>query len=289
LETLNFPAEWPKEYKKGPDVMSKSSRTQRWYQKAFRCQGKLTGFGFKAPNYDPHLQLLSGPGPSSLSKQRDADMVSLNLLDHPVQPPPQASLQDTRKHSASVLSDPSTDHHIHSEDNVLDDQDLGASDEGAKSRIKNRGETLDSELVVDPAEYDEEVEDLEAELEEVVEGPKGHIQDWADLHTNIKNHLKKHSKTLPLSQLNQLMIISNFATLRLKGLSWTQASIEIARQWHEGQGNWFAWCVRALARHYQIFKKLPVEKHGCSGNTHSWLHDESVKKLTLNWLTSENQ
>ena len=83
------------------------------------------------------------------------------------------------------------------------------------------------------------------------------------------------------------MIICNFATLRLKGLSRTQASIEIARQWHEGQGNWFARCVRALARHYQIFEKLPVEKRGGSGNTRSWLHDESVKKLTLNWLTSQ--
>ena len=83
------------------------------------------------------------------------------------------------------------------------------------------------------------------------------------------------------------MIICNFATLRLKGLSRTQASIEIARQWHEGQGNWFARCVRALAHHYQIFEKLPDEKHGGSENTHSWLHDESVKKLTLNWLTSQ--
>ena len=83
------------------------------------------------------------------------------------------------------------------------------------------------------------------------------------------------------------MIICNFATLRLKGLSQTQASIEIARQWHEGQGNWFAWHVRALARHYQIFEKLPVEKRGGSGNTRSWLHDESVKKSTLNWLTSQ--
>jgi len=65
-----------------------------------------------------------------------------------------------------------------------------------------------------------------------------------------------------------------------KGLSWTQASIGIAHQWHEGQGNWFFWHVRALTHHYQIFEKLPVEKHGGSGNTRSWLHDKSVKKLT---------
>ena len=32
-----------------------------------------------------------------------------------------------------------------------------------------------------PEDHDEEVEDWEAELEEHMEGPKAHIQDWADL------------------------------------------------------------------------------------------------------------
>ena len=187
-----------------------------------------------------------------------------------------------------MLSDPSTDCDLHSEDEVSDGQDLGVIDEGPSSEDENRSEISDSDQVIaDPGDHNEEVEDWEAELEEVIEGPKSHIQDWADLCTDIKKHLKKHSKTLPLSRLNQIMIICNFATLRLKGLSRTQASIEIARQWHEGQGNWFARCVRALAHHYQIFEKLPVEKRGGSGNTCSWLHDESVKKLTLNWLTSQ--
>jgi hypothetical protein len=87
---------------------------------------------------------------------------------------------------------------------------------------------------------DEELEDWEADLDESVRGPKSHVRDWSDLHEQIKDHLKKNSKTIPLSQLNQLLIISNFATLRLKGVSQIQASLEIARQWHEGQGNWFA-------------------------------------------------
>jgi hypothetical protein len=56
------------------------------------------------------------------------------------------------------------------------------------------------------------------------------------------------------------MIISNFTTLHLKGVSHTQASLEISRQWHKGEGNWFAHQVRALAWHYQIFEELPVEK-----------------------------
>ena len=96
---------------------------------------------------------------------------------------------------------------------------------------------------------------------------------------------KKNSKILPLSWLNQLLIISNFATLHLKEISWTQASLEIAWQWHEGEGNWFAQRVHALARHYQIFEALPIEKHGGSRNSRSWLYDEQVKTWTQDWLT----
>ena len=92
---------------------------------------------------------------------------------------------------------------------------------------------------------------------------------------------------MPLSKSNQYLIISNFATLRLKGASRTQASVEIARQWHEGPGNWFAHRVRALARHYQAFEKLPVEKRGGKKNTRSWLHDEAVQNQTRDWLTSQ--
>ena len=46
----------PKTYKKGPDVMSKSKCTQQRYQRTFRGQGKLTGFGFKAPSYLPRVE-----------------------------------------------------------------------------------------------------------------------------------------------------------------------------------------------------------------------------------------
>jgi hypothetical protein len=132
---------------------------------------------------------------------------------------------------------------------------------------------------------DEDLEDWEADLDESVRGLKSHVCNWSDLCKQIKDHLKKNSKTIPLSQLNQLLIISNFATLCLKGVSQIQASLEIARQWHEGQGNWFAQRVWALARHYQIFEALPIEKRGGSKNLRSWLYDEQVKTRTQNWLT----
>ena len=93
-----------------------------------------------APQYDPHLQ-------------------------------PLTLLQGSRKCSASVLSGPSTDCDPHSEGEVVDDaQDMGAIDEGLS---ENRSEIqLDLDPVnVDPAGDNAEVEDWEAEVEEVVEGP----------------------------------------------------------------------------------------------------------------------
>ncbi|KAF8223820.1 hypothetical protein L208DRAFT_1411337, partial [Tricholoma matsutake] len=53
----------------------------------------------------------------------------------------------------------------------------------------------------------------------------------------------------------RLLIISNFATLHLKGTSQTQA-------------------IHALARHYQIFEALLIKKRGGSINSRLWLYDE---------------
>jgi hypothetical protein len=70
------------------------------------------------------------------------------------------------------------------------------------------------------------------------------LQSWHALREKVKTHLSK--RNLPLTQHNQLLIIRNFATLLIKGLKRIQASLEIARQWHEGGGNHFARRVRAL-------------------------------------------
>src|SRR5262249_1801869 len=92
--------------------------------------------------------------------------------------------------------------------------------------------------------------------------------------------------SLPLLQINQLLILANFATLRLKGFKCINASLQIAQQWHEGQGAWFARRVRALARHYQIFEQLPIEKRGGT-NARSWLLNELVRNRTQDWLTAQ--
>jgi hypothetical protein len=111
------------------------------------------------------------------------------------------------------------------------------------------------------------------------------IRSWHALREKIKGDLKK--RNLPLSQHNQLLIIRNFATLRIKGLKRIAASLEIAHQWHEGNGNYFARRVRALARHYQLFEELPAETRGGRANTKSLLNDESVQTACLTWLKQQ--
>ena len=273
--------------------MSKSQRTQERYRKASKGQGTLSGFGFKAPLYFQRVtskETVVEPNLIAQPQLMDLPEVSAVVPQSQVAGP-------SRTRSASVLSDPSTDDdETASALAEIAEDDRREPEPQASHHPVRMPLPLHSVPTANQPEPESHVkqEGLEVELEgdedkikEEAQGPKPHVHDWADLRKEIKNNLKKNSKTLPLSHINQLMIISNFATLRLKGVSRTQASLKIARQWHEGEGNWFARRVRALARHYQIFEELPVEKRGGSQNTRSWLYDEKVQLQTMNWLTSQ--
>jgi hypothetical protein len=115
--------------------------------------------------------------------------------------------------------------------------------------------------------------------------PGLNIRSWHALREKIKGELRK--KNLPLAKYNQLLILRNFATLRIKGFKRIAASVQIALQWHEGGGNYFARRVRALARHYQLFEELPAETRGGRANTKSLLNDESVQTACLAWLKQQ--
>jgi len=69
----------------------------------------------------------------------------------------------------------------------------------------------------------------EDKLEENVCSPQVKPHLWDVLQKKVKDNLRKKSKILSLSQLNQLMILANFATLWLKGISHMNASVEIAQ------------------------------------------------------------
>ncbi|KIK32812.1 hypothetical protein CY34DRAFT_110837 [Suillus luteus UH-Slu-Lm8-n1] len=164
----------------------------------------------------------------------------------------------------------------------------------AKSKMdqaSSNDELEPTEIGMDSDETTEEAEDVDDETweDELMLSAGGDImrfRDWSKMCKNIKSDLKKNSKSFSLAQINKLTILSYFATLCIK-CSWIQASAEIARQWHEGEGIHFAWKVRALVRHYQIFAQLPMEKRGGKANAHSWLHDKAVQAHTRSWLTAQ--
>ncbi|KAK2465445.1 hypothetical protein APHAL10511_002517 [Amanita phalloides] len=157
--------------------------------------------------------------------------------------------QVTKWHAPSVTKSESGSHTL--ENSSLEEiQFLGASMVGLgvkgsdMSSTSSAGEELevDSDSDVTMA-AEEELEAWEEEsnmLAGICSSITTHVKGWEELRKQIKKELQKHSKSLSLSQINQHMILANFTTLHLKGLSWISASEEIARQWHDGKGSWFA-------------------------------------------------
>jgi hypothetical protein len=103
-------------------------------------------------------------------------------------------------------------------------------------------ESVDIEI---PAILDESVEVVaiddyengwEEDLDECIHGDGVSIRGWEELRQQIKKDLKNHRDILPITKINQLLVIRNFAILRLKGYGKIEASTEIAWQWHEGEG-----------------------------------------------------
>ncbi|KAJ3978884.1 hypothetical protein F5890DRAFT_1559520 [Lentinula detonsa] len=117
---------------------------------------------------------------------------------------------------------------------------------------------------------------------------KVEVRGWEDLREEVKKELEKSKKkSLPLSKINQLLIIRNFCTLSLKGFSRIEASRQIALQWHEKEGVHFARCVRQLIRHYQVFEQLPTENQGGMRTSRTLLSDENVRKAAHAWLVAQ--
>lgn len=239
--------------------MSKSTRTQYRYRKEWQNQTKL----------DTFLQTsTSQEDTDSYSRNVTSKTQSKNLVRHASRSPDQS------------YDNPPPESRIGSEENNSIISDLHLLEDDDKIQ------TIEVEIEQMPDLNEADAEAWEEELDENTLHPRVEVRPWDVLRKKIKDNIKKNSKVLPLSQLNQLMILANFATLRLKGTSRIQASIEIAWQWHEGEGHWFARHVRNLARHYQIFEQLPKENRGGVRTRRSWLHDEDVRKHVQQYLSN---
>ena len=230
----------PKEYKKGPDVGSKSERTRQRYKKLLANQTSLANFGFA---FSSQQSRVPQPGPQASNTLPTVESAAPTLvIDKATEPlilsPPPSPAEEPGEFP-SVTAPCSTD------------------------TQGSLGHDLDDGLI---SNGDGLVEDAEDAWEEVLEEQERggvEIRGWDELREQVKDDLAKGAKTgLPFSRVNQLMLIRSFATLRLKGLGRIEASLEIARQWHEGEGKHLARKVRALAWHYQVFEQLPAEKCG---------------------------
>jgi hypothetical protein len=186
-------------------------------------------------------------------------------------PPPLSFDHPARKRKASTRSDLERE---------------SESDEPVPSPSTQGNQGCENELSNEEAE---ELEAWEEELDETLT-PNAKIRDWEVLRAQIKADLKKKHKSLPLSQINQLMVLRNFANLRLKGYGRIQASYEITQQWYEKEGSasYFARRIRALARHYQIFEQLPRERRGGHKNARTLLKDETLRTSSRIWLAEQS-
>jgi hypothetical protein len=115
--------------------------------------------------------------------------------------------------------------------------------------------------------------------------PKADVRSWKELREQLKDDIvNAHKKRAKLTTINQLLLLRNFSTLRIKGIGRMAASQEIAQQWHEGEGVHFARQVRILARHYQVYEQLPTQSVG-GYRGYSVFNDKRVQNAARNWLS----
>ncbi|KAI6012303.1 hypothetical protein BKA83DRAFT_4500787 [Pisolithus microcarpus] len=225
-ESLPFSG-WPKTYVKGLDVMSKSECTQYQYKKQWKGQTQLSSFGFARNN----TQLAATTAAKSTTPESSCHMSGKSdygscsadvhpLLHHGSVIPwaHTASVLSVSSESADSRVTPSQPHMM----------SVSTSEVEMDTNLKPAGKVVDDGM---SDREDSGAEDWE-ELEVMMKPGNGTPTcNWGELHDQIKADLKKHSNTLPLSQVHQLLILSNFATLWLKGVSQIGASLEIAGQW----------------------------------------------------------
>ncbi|KIJ56331.1 hypothetical protein M422DRAFT_239552, partial [Sphaerobolus stellatus SS14] len=309
-----------KNYATGPDISRKAARTQRTYKKAWATQTTLDGFitqkqqvtepkpGLSRLNetapikvedsdqmdVEPDLSFVATASETDVPIRQESPDIDLHSLDPPIRqesltPPP---LPWDNEPDEDNLSHLNSSHTASQEDQVprrkrrasMEVEEIEDEDAPGACFHSSPDEYVD--LNVDP---DTGVECWEEELHETRAHPT-EIRGWAELRDQINDDLKKKFKTFTPSQVNQLIILRSFATLRLRSVGKLKASEQIALQWQDdvnGSAAHFARRIRALASHYQVNEQLPIEKCGGYKNARSILKEESVRTAARTWLTSQ--
>ncbi|RXW24341.1 hypothetical protein EST38_g1508 [Candolleomyces aberdarensis] len=302
---------------RGPDISQMSARTQTKYKKAWRTQTRLTN------TFEPRSRERTLSRPSSVKAESDEelDVVLKSSQMHPEddidipirQETPEISLEfldcEIREESATPPPLYFDDEISNFESTGLDGVELSdtagsrkrrasveiaeVEDEDAPGGSKSRqlADSGNPPLTSVDESIDPEtgVECWEEELSETLL-PTPEIRDWDTLRNQINTCLKTKFATYSPSQINQLIILRSFATLRLRGTKKMEASRQIALQWQEdvrGSAVHLSRRIRALAQHYQIYEELPTEKRGGYRSRSSLLRDEAVRAAARGWLTAQ--
>jgi hypothetical protein len=164
--------------------------------------------------------------------------------------------------------------------------DDGDDNDGDNDNDDNDGDDDDDNNVVTNSDGEEETIDDLLDAGGAKPKPREDIREWHELREQIKQDLELAEKKKEThGKITQLLILRNFAMLRIKGCGRIAASKDIACQWHEGKGAHFAHRVRVLACHYQLFEQLPAEKRG-GDRGHLLFNDEQVQTASRAYLTS---
>ncbi|KAJ3507789.1 hypothetical protein NMY22_g16822 [Coprinellus aureogranulatus] len=319
-------------YAVGPDVASKSARTQRRHRSEIRKQTRLDGYVSllqRSDSLNPESpSAIDAPSDSEMGnvsdgfleddlelsasksdvKEEESEIILTGHYDRFASPLPDVSIRHESterfisvkeeqtsditltghydRHPSPLANisireestEPSLEPRIRQESLTPPPLDFDSSDSSdapdeAPGALQPAGGEGDGEASTD------EMEPWEDELQEALTA-NIEVRGWDILRDEIKKTLTKKHRKLTLVQINQLIILRNFATLRLKGLGRMQASRHIALEWNDdlhGSGEGFAQRVRALARHYQVYERLPDEKRGGYSNARSLLKDEGVR------------
>lgn len=275
-----------------------SKRSQQWYRKAWATQTSLNDFVMKikrspktkqTPKEEPietSLPLVdhSHPSPSGVViRQETPDSAPLEFLDREFR-------------QESVTPPPfQFDDDVHESDGSGDPRDIPGLN---KRRRSVEIEEVEDEDAPGINQYNPEsgrdpesgVECWEEEPHDTII-PMGDIRGWDVLPDQINDDLRKKSNSLAKSHINQLLILRGFAALWIRGVGKMKASEQVALQWQDdigGSALGFARRIRALARHYQLYEQLPLERRGGYKNARSILKDESVRNVARSWLTSQD-
>ena len=266
-------------------------------------QTRLTSFGFEATL--SHLSISpSSSAPSSRAVSVDAPRVpymgpscvssaASSLAPSPIPSPDPSSIVPSPVNSnvgdndqGDKLEDDEYEDELEDDNQEVGDDQEGKDkdedeDNGQEENEADNGQEMDNVV-----QSEDEEDDMDNFMEASGCEPKEDIRSWSELRDKIRADLgEAHKNNATLTHIKELLVLQNFATLRIRGDGRIAASMQIARQCMDGVGIYFARQIRFVARHYQLFEQLPPQKRGQYLNR-SLLNDEQVQTAARTYLTS---